>query len=80
MTNPMFPPVPFPQYASRPNPGPGFGPSPGAGEGPFGPGSSGNSGNGHGPMMNHAGSAPPARADVDKEADKKKKKGWFGRS
>lgn len=80
MTNPMFPPVPGPQYASRPNSGPGSGPSPGAGEGPFGPGGSGNSGNGHGPMMNHAGSAPPARADVDKEADKKKKKGWFGRS
>ncbi|CBQ73609.1 related to SKT5-protoplast regeneration and killer toxin resistance protein [Sporisorium reilianum SRZ2] len=68
--NPMFPPAPGAHYAARPGMAAGPGPGPGFAPGP-------------GPAMGGAppsGPSPPAKADLGKEDDKKKKKGWFGRS
>ncbi|CDS00380.1 hypothetical protein [Sporisorium scitamineum] len=65
--NPMFPPAPGAHYTARPGMAAGPGPGPGCGPGP---------GMGGGPP----GPSPPAKADFGKEDDKKKKKGWFGRS
>ncbi|SPO26689.1 related to SKT5 - protoplast regeneration and killer toxin resistance protein [Ustilago trichophora] len=89
--NPMFPPGPGAQYAARPGMGPGgpggpgpYGPGGPGGPGPYGPGGPGgppgpNYG-GPGSAMGPPASTPPARADLGKDEDKKKKKGWFGRS